>query len=81
VSTTIKAGDAEFGEVSFPLHLTAQRQEVSPSRALQQLGERQVDELSLRATAEPAKALTDQALVEDNVRPAHGDGLLETGVA
>src|SRR5213593_2659853 len=61
----------KFGEVAFPFHLAAQEEQVPPSRALEQLGERQVDEVALRPTLEPPKPLAHQAIVEHDVGSAH----------
>src|SRR4029077_1580073 len=61
----------ELGEVSVPFHLTSQRQEVSPPRALQELGESQVNELTLGTTPEPLKPLADKPIVELDIGPAH----------
>jgi len=42
-----------------------------PPPALQQLSEREVNELSLRAAPEPTKTFPDQAIVENDIGPAH----------
>jgi len=42
-----------------------------PPPALQQLSEREVNELSLRAAPEPPKTFPDQPIVEHDIGPAH----------